>query len=100
MWYEIVAMRYRQAVSIENSIIKQKSIARYTILPRGSAISNTSPLQKYSREKMKKKKKKKNIYFKTSQEDRLSNRSLEVAVCLKGFAGIQWGKVWKTKELY
>jgi len=33
--------------------------------------------------------KKKNTYFKTSQEDRLGNRSLNVTVCLKGFAGIQ-----------
>lgn len=86
-------MRYRQVVSIENSVIKQKLIVRYGILPRGSAVSNSSPLQKYSKEKMKKKtpppKKKKNAYFKTRQEDRLGNRSLEVTVCLKGFAGIQ-----------
>lgn len=72
---------------VENSIIKQKSIARYGTLPRGSVISNTSPSRNTEKKKLRGEGGEE--YFKTSQEDRLGNRSLKVSVCLKGFAGIQ-----------
>lgn len=51
--------------------------------------SRNTAKRKRKQERKKREEKKKNTYFKTSQEGRLGNRSLEVAVCLKGFAGIR-----------